>query len=164
LRHGLELYLKFLALGLGETDVRGFSHDIHALFSKVRAGLAAVDDESIAYAADELGVERELIRKYLEALSWNVERITEKYYSYGFLSDGAAPIEDKKNELFRYPANIDPGVAFDTSTAYEKLIPADVSEDVESLRQFVWSFLLMFAKNEAGTHVWKNWGSETEKC
>jgi hypothetical protein len=156
LRHGLELYLKFLVLGTGETSAFDFNHNIHAPFSKVRRSLAELDDQSVAYAADGLGIERGMIRKYLEVLSWNVEKITEKYYSYGFL---AIPIEDEKNELFRYPSTIDAGVAFDSSKVHERLSPAEVVEDVESLRNFLWSFFLMFAKNEAGTHVWTSWGA-----
>ena len=164
LRHGLELYLKFLALGLGESDVRGFNHDIHALFSRVRSSLATLDEESIGYAAEGLEIDRAEIRKYLEALSWKVEQVTKKYYSYGFLSRGVAAIEDKKNELFRYPANTSAGRAFDTSNVHEKLVAAEVADDVESIIRLLWSFFLMFAKNEGGTHVWKSWGNEVKSA
>ena len=157
LRHGLELFLKLLVLAAGETDTRGFNHNIHALFSKVRLILADVDESSVDYAADALGVGRVEIRKYLEALSWHVEKIAEKYHSYRFLD---SPIEDEKNELFRYPSTLDGGIRFDVWNVHEKVSPTEVAADIKSLLDFLWSFFFLFGRDESGKPGWKNWGQE----
>src|SRR5258708_1189537 len=101
LRHALELLLKFLAYGTG-TIATIRTHDIHRIFTEMASELGKLSAESLRFAAGGLGVEQDLIAKYLKIMNEKVERATEKYYSYGFLTDDQRPIDDPANQLFRY--------------------------------------------------------------
>jgi hypothetical protein len=152
LRHALELLLKFLAYGTGTLDKINH-HDIPTIFAGVAESLEGIDEQSLSFAAEGLGVEPELIAKYLRIMSEKVQQATNKYYSYGFLTDDQVPIDDPKNILFRYPSTTLEKGAFDPYELKKRVLAADILKDIELLSNFAWSVYLMFGKNQDGLHV-----------
>jgi hypothetical protein len=149
LRHALELMLKFLAYSMGETPKDISHHDIHKVFLRVQSALGSLDDESLSFAASGLGLQKDLIVKALRITTEKVEALTNKYHSYTFLS---SPIDDRNNELFRYPASTTAG-AFSLAGCHTELHTAEISADIKVLYDFLWFVLLAFAKNNQGLHV-----------
>lgn len=154
LRHALELLLKFLAYGTGTIETIR-THDIHRIFTEMSSAFGALDAESLRFAADGLGVEQSLIAKYLKIMNEKVERATEKYYSYGFLTDDRKPIDDPANVLFRYPSSTAEKGHFDPEELIQRIPAAELLDDIELLSNFAWSIYLMFGKNQDGLHVLK---------
>lgn len=154
LRHALELMLKFVAYGIGETPVDISHHDIHRLFLRVQTALSSLDEESLAFAASGLGLEKEVIVRALQIRTEEIEVLTYKYYSYTFLS---SPAEDRKNELFRYPASTTVG-PYTLEGCHTGLNPVEVSADIKVLYDFLSFILLTFAKNDQGLHLLANVG------
>ncbi len=154
LRHAIELLLKFLAYGTGTTDSINH-HDIHRIFLGVSEALAAIDKESLAFAADGLGIEEAFLAKYLAIMSEKVEGTTKKYYSYGFLTDDQTPIDDPNNVLFRYPSNTITKGFFDPEELKRRVPVTEILQDIELLSRFAWSIYIAFGKNQDGLHALK---------
>ena len=148
-RHGIELLLKSLMLANGEECVE-LTHDNTRLFEKVRKLLKETDDASVEHAARGLGVSSDEIRAYLSALTWKVEQICKRYTEYTFLP---FKVEDPKNELFRYPGNLEGNLTIDLSGETDCLAGNDTAKDVRDLSKFSLSILVMFSKSESGQHM-----------
>lgn len=150
LRHALELMLKFLTYNLGEIPANLSHHNVQTIFGGVKTAIASLDDESLTFAASGLGVKKELIAQALQAATLRVETLTGKYFSYTFL---ATPIEDKKNELFRYPVTTESG-PFDISGCHTRLSADEILADTKELSDFLLFVVGAFAKNEKGLHIY----------
>lgn len=149
IRHGIELLLKSLMLASGE-EIIDLTHDNTRLFEKVRKLLKETDDVSVEHAARGLGVTNEEIRTYLDALTRKIEEISKRYTEYTFLPFN---VEDPKNELFRYPGNLEGGLTIDLSGETDFLVGNDTANDVSGLSKFSMSFLVMFGKSESRQHL-----------
>lgn len=154
LRHALELLLKFLAYGIGTAENINH-HDIHRIFSGMSGALDTVSEASLEFAAEGLGVEKELISKALRIMTEKVEEATSKYYSYGFLTDDHEPIDDSANVLFRYPSSTKEKARFDPEELKRKVPAAEILKDIDLLSNFAWTIYVTFGKNENGLHVLK---------
>jgi hypothetical protein len=149
LRHALELMLKFLAYGTGAQPREISHHDITRLFSLAGKSMRELDDESLDFAASGLGIDRDFLVRGIEAMVWKTEVLTNKYRSYEFLG---SPIEDAKNELFRYPSSTSSG-SFDLNRLPNDLTSTEVLMDVKDLSGFALFVLVAFGRGEKGLHV-----------
>jgi hypothetical protein len=153
LRHGLELLLKLLNLAASSVPGKISHHDISGLFAEARKTLESLDDASLLFAAEGLGIQKPLRFKYIPIMTGDLERIMLKYYAYEFLPEGKRPIADPKTELFRYPSSTQQGRQFTLSECSGALSPADVLTDVETVLDLLLSVYALVGRKEDGSHV-----------
>ena len=149
LRHGIELFLKSVMISSG-TKIVDLTHDNHVLLNKVRSMLTEMDDASISIASRGLRCSPEEIRKYLHALARRIEGLTDKYTKYTFLP---ISVSDPKNELFRYPSNMEDGSHIDISGEADMIACNEMAKDAADLSSLGLCLLVMFSPDDAGQHL-----------
>lgn len=148
LRHGIELLLKYLSFGISPTLHK--THDISELFKPINKALIAIDQAELHRIAASFDMQEKDVKDFFEEINHNIEQIVHKYHSYLFLTDGKTKIEDKKNELFRYPTIFTNSYKLDLNELSNKISADEILEDIEELLSFLLSITYLFGKTSNG--------------
>jgi hypothetical protein len=140
IRHCIELLLKFLSLANPE---KLFStHDISSLMEKHKKFYENADKSILNKVAEILKTPQSHIEATYKKNLERLEIISKKYSDVSFLLDDGFIIDDKKNEVFRYPVTFDTGFRFDFENLQLKTSADEIIEDLDFLLGY--SFVVMF--------------------